>query len=127
MKKICIFSAIILLAFCLCGCRRVVVTTADELEMSNWSAQTRSGMTAELLFCEDTASFKVYDSKEKLLSEIQGVFAIDGKNLYITDSGLCKTYIFGYKVYGDRAELEYSGEVLTFYLASEPSADVSAN
>lgn len=84
-------------------------------------------MRAELDFLEDIASFKVYDSKEKLLTCISGVFAIDGKNLYITDSHLCKTYIFGYKVYSDRAELEYSGETLTFYPASEPSSTAGEN
>ncbi len=119
MKKICIIFVALALSFCLCGCRRVAASKADELEMNNWNAQTKSGMSAELVFSEDTASFKVYDSKGKLLCEVQGVFAIDSRNLYITDSHLCKTYTFGYNVFGDRAELEYAEEILTFYPLSE--------
>ncbi len=119
MKKICVFSAVLLLMLCLCGCRRVAVTKADELAMNNWSAQTKSGMRAELEFLEDTANFSVYDSKGKRLSHIEGMFAIDSTNLYITDANLCKTYTFTYKIYGDRAELEYSGYPLTFYPFSQ--------
>lgn len=119
MKKYCIISAILLILQIFCGCRRVMVTPMDEFTMQNWYAETKSGISAELNFSGEKASFSVKDEQGKLLTVIEGSFAIDMEKMYITDDKLYKSYAFGYKVYGDKAELEYAGETLDFYPVSE--------
>ncbi len=119
MKRICVFLLCFLSILFFCGCRRVVVSKADELTMKNWTVRTKSGMSAQLIFDGDSATLNVFDPEGQLLSAIQGVYVVDSTNLYITDSHLCKTYTFSYDVYTDKAELEYSGEKLTFYPVSE--------
>lgn len=125
MKKIGALILSTLLFFCLWGCRRVAVSKADELTMKGWTAHTKSGMSAELIFDGDFAKFCVSDSEGKLLSAIQGVYAVDNSKLYITDSHLCKTYTFSYDVFADKAELIYLGEKLTFYPLSVAETEPS--
>ena len=127
MSKVCkvLLSVLLLLSFA--GCRKVVVTSADELTFSNWKVQTKSGMSAILEFSDNQASFKVFDCNGKELSCIQGAFAVDEKNLYITDSELYKTYTFGYTVYGDKIQLEYLDNMLDFYPFSSAYTTVESN
>lgn len=115
MRKLCVFLLIILSLFSLTGCKTVAVTSADELTFFSWQAQTKSQMSAMLVFSGNQARFTVYDCDKKVLSCIEGAFAVDENNLYITDCDLYKTYTFGYKMYGDRAEIKYLGETLDFY------------
>ena len=115
MKKICEILLVFLFVVFLCGCRRVALCKADELTMRSWSAETKAGLRSVLEFCENTAIIRVFDEKGGLLTEVDGVFSADENYLSITDDELCKTYIIRYKVFSDRAELEYLGKSVTFY------------
>lgn len=120
MKRTALILCIITFAFILCSCKAVKINTADELTGTSWEAVNLNGVSAKLSFdiksCE--ADFSVTDTNGEK-SAINGVFAIDKNNLYITSSTLCKTYKFGYKVYKDRVILTYNGVDLTFNAVKE--------
>lgn len=115
MKKFRFLLGLCMCLSCLSGCRAVVVNSADELTFRSWEAETLSGVRAELKFEVNSASLVIYDAQGEVLADVRGALAIDGENFYITDDSLCKTFDFGYTVYGDKAEVTYLGESLTFY------------
>lgn len=115
MKRILFILCIITSSFVLTSCKTVIITSADRVVSSSWSVSTQAGISAELSFDKKTymASLLITDENENR-SVIEGVFAIDSQNIYITSADFGKTYCFGYKAYNDRLELEYDDTVLVF-------------
>lgn len=116
MRSFKLILCIITCSFLLCSCKAVTVTSADELLKNSWVAENKSLLKAELSFNirENSAKLTIEDQNGEEFS-VNGVFAVDSKNLYITSSKLAKTYEFSYKVYKDRLLLTYNGSELTFY------------
>lgn len=115
MKRLSFILCIITFSFFISSCRTVSVTSANELTSSSWFVKNPNSLCATLGF--DTkaseANLIITDEKGNIYS-IDGVYAIDSENLYITSDTLYKTYTFGYKVYKDHLVLTYNGFELTF-------------
>lgn len=82
--------------------------------MGSWYAENPSGISASLEFIDDEAVFRIYEKGDRV-TEISGAFAADKDSLFITSDAYCRTFSFGYKVFGDRCEITYGGECLVFY------------
>ena len=120
MKKSIFILCIVIFIFFICGCRQVVVTSADEFTSRNWHTETLSGMTGELVFSGNEATLVISSSEDEV--SVSGVYSIDSHNLYITDVNLSHTYIFAYDVYHNRADVTYGGDTIVYY-PLEPSSD----
>lgn len=120
MKRTATILCIITFAFILCSCKGVNITSADELICGSWQVTNPSGISAELSFdiSSNKADFSVTEPNGEEV-KIEGVFAVDKENLYITSDTLYKTYKFGYTVYKDRLILSYNGTDLTFNSVKE--------
>lgn len=103
---------ILLLSVCivLCACSRVIETPADELCVYSWSNSYDNGNTASLSFDGDMCSL-VIENRDYVL-DISGIFAVTDDSLLICDSASGVHYTFGYRLYGDRVELNCGGGVL---------------
>lgn len=120
MKRLSFILCIITFSFFLSSCRTVNITSANELTASFWSVNNPNSLSATLDFDTEIskAQLIINDEKGKTYT-INGVYAIDSENLYITSDTLYKTYSFGYKVYKDRLILTYNGFDLTFVAEKE--------
>lgn len=130
VKRIFVLSMIFLCILTLFGCRKQIVTNADELTSRNWKIQNPSGIEALLKFEDDRAVFIIRDATENKEAVIEGALATDAEKFYITSEIFCKTFEFGYRAFRDRAEIIYNGETLVFSPveeASEKSANASAD
>ena len=120
MKRYILILCIITFLLVSEGCNMVTVNSADEVVMGSWIATTANNTEATLNFDVDTnvafLKIKPQSGKEKL---IDGVFAIDSEQLYISTEQLKETFVFGYKIYADRLILEYNGVELTFISENE--------
>lgn len=105
-----LIAAIVMLAFS--ACRRVVVTSVDELTSKSWCAETLSGMKAQLIFDENTATLRIIGEEEISLS---GRLSADPERFYITSVDNFKTYTFSYQVFYDKVKVIYNGAELVFY------------
>lgn len=109
----CSITMVIFLFFT--ACDRVVVTSADELLLTERYAQTASGMKARLCFSDGEGELKIeFPTGENAVS-IKGVVSVDEEKFYITSKEFGKTYAFSYKVFTDRAEITYGSQTLNFY------------
>lgn len=115
MKRLLFILCIITSSLIFTSCKTMVVTSADTVISSSWSVTTPAGLSAKLDFETESASacLKITD-EQGTESVIEGIYAIDSKNLYITSVKFGKTYCFGYRVYVDRLELTYNDTSLTF-------------
>ncbi len=120
MKRILFILCIITSSFILTSCKTAIITSADRAVSSSWTVSTPAGLSAELSFDKKSclASLLIIDENDNM-SVIEGVFAIDSQNIYITSAEFGKTYCFGYKAYSDRLELEYDDTVLVFNAAEK--------
>lgn len=120
MKRLSFILCIITFSLSFSACRTVNVTPANELTSSIWRVENPNSVCAILEFdvFTNNAMLKITDEKVESVS-IEGVFAADEENLYITSDTLCETYAFGYKVYKDRLILSYNGYDLTFEAVKE--------
>lgn len=120
MKRLSFILCIITFSLSFSACRTVNVTPANELTSSIWCVENPNSVCAILEFdvFTNNAMLKITDEKGESVS-IEGVFAADEENLYITSNALCETYAFGYKVYKDRLILSYNGYDLTFEAVKE--------
>ncbi len=120
MKRLSFILCIITFSFFLSSCRTVNITSANELTASFWSVNNPNSMSATLDFDTEISKAQLIITDEKGKSySINGVYAIDSENLYITSDTLYKTYSFGYKVYKDRLILTYNGFDITFEAEKE--------
>ena len=104
------------LALIMSGCRSINVSPYDEMIYSHWCVSNQSKVTAELYFdTENHIAHLKIQHNESLLSDISGTFAVDNKSLYIFSEDLMQEFSFDYTVYADRLELEYKGNIITFY------------
>lgn len=114
MKKILIMLIIGTMLLSLCGCRRTIESSADELTVSSWRCELPSGMTATLSFCDDIATLRIEDTKSGETEVLEGIYAIDSESFYITSLDFCKTYSFDYEVYCNRAYISYNENKIEF-------------
>ena len=120
MKRLSFILCIITFSFFLSSCKTVNITSANELTASFWSVNNPNSLSATLDFDIEISKAQLIITDEKGKSyTINGVYAIDSENLYITSDTLYKTYSFGYKVYKDRLILTYNGFDLTFEAVKE--------
>lgn len=114
-----IISALVSLSFS--ACRKVIVTSADELTSKCWCAENLSGMNAHLLFEENTVTLTITGEEEVALS---GHLSVDSERFYITSAKDFRTYTFSYKVFYDKLKVAYNDSELIFYpCESTPSPD----
>lgn len=120
MKRLAFILCIITFLLNLSACKVVNLNSADELVNGSWQVTNTNGVSAELSFDvpQNEADFTISDENGEK-STIQGVFAVDSENLFITSTELCKTYKFGYEVYKDRVILSYNGIDLTLNSSKE--------
>lgn len=114
VKRILVLSMLFLCVLNLFGCRQQIVTNADELTSRNWKIRNPSGIEAFLKFEDDRAVFIIRDAAENKEAVIEGALATDEEKFYITSEIFCKTFVFGYRAFRDRAEIIYNGETLVF-------------
>ena len=110
MRKLCFLTVLLAICVLLSSCSRVIVTPADELCVNSWSNSFDNGNAASLSFGEDTCSLVIENGDHVL--DLFGIYAVTDDSLLICDSDSGLHYTFGYKLHGDRVELEYSGGVL---------------
>ena len=114
MRKICVFPILfICMISVLFGCVRRIQTSADELTSKDWYTENLSGVSATLIFSQDSAFFTFFDKGEEV-AKISGIYAVDSKKLYITSNEYFTTFEFVYKAYNDRVEITYSDNTLVF-------------
>ncbi|MGN0452878.1 MAG: hypothetical protein ACI4GZ_03655 [Ruminococcus sp.] len=116
MKYLLSFSLIISILFTFCGCRRVIISSADELTSRSWQCETSNGMNASLEFDGDFASFEVRTASQDEICRVAGALSVDKERFYITSDEFASTYTFSYQVFKDRAEITYNDCTLTFTL-----------
>lgn len=114
MKRILCVPIIAVIMLMFFGCERVIVTPQDELTSTSWETVTESGIRGKLDFSADSASFSVITATGDELAFISGALAVDKERFFITDKNLCKTYVFSYEVFTDRAVISHMGSTLTF-------------
>ncbi len=112
MKRFLLIMLSLVLLFALSACRKVIVTSADELTSKSWYAETLSGLKAKLSFETNTATLIITGEEEVRLS---GHLAVDPERFYITSTENFRTYTFSYRVFTNRAEVSYNGAKLVFY------------
>lgn len=122
IKRFICIVLVCIAVFLMQGCKRVKETDMDELTMRSWYAENPSGVCASLEFFEGDAVFTIFDDGV-ITAEISGAFAVDKDSLFISCDEFCKTFSFGYKVFGDRCEITYGGECLVFYPEKSASFD----
>lgn len=115
MRNLLICTIVFFMFMFTAGCSREIVSTADELVMSDRTATTASGIEARLRFYDGVGELSIKFPQESQALCIRGTLAVDDKNFYIISQELKKTYTFSYKVYADRALVTYNGETLVFY------------
>ncbi len=120
MKRLSFILCTITFALVFCSCKSVNLTSADELISKSWQVTNQSGISGELQFDIAFSEAKlIIKDEEGSIALIDGTFAVDKDNLYITSTTLCKTYRFSYKVYKDRVVLSYNGCELIFTAVKE--------
>lgn len=126
MKRICFILCIITFLLTFSGCRRVNVTSADEMIYNHWQVENPNSVNAELKFDTEIsqAQLKIIDENKKEII-IKGTFAVDCQKLYIISTDLYETYIFDYTVFKDRLILTYNSVDLEFSAQKEIEPQVT--
>lgn len=91
------------------SCTQAIKNSADEIRLSSWRAELKSGGAAELDFDEDDAKFIILNSKNKTVSEIKGKAFFDKKRLIVFDEKDKQSYVFSCKLKNNKLTLFYEG------------------
>lgn len=118
MRKLRYLTVLLALCIMLSSCSRVIVTPADELCINSWSSTFDNGNTASLSFGEDTCSLVIENSDHVL--DLFGIYAVTDDSLIICDADSGVHYTFGYRLHGDRVELENNGGVIELMKERSP-------
>lgn len=113
MRKRCLSVLLIMCVMLLCGCSREIRSPADELCIYSWSRTFDNGNTASLRFEGDNGCLSVENDDFTL--DICGIYAVTDDSLLICDRASHEHFTFGYRVYGDRIELQSGDGVLELY------------
>lgn len=101
----------------LTSCTQVLNSPADEIRLYGWQSETNNGSEASLCFDGSVCRFDFAGGETSFTLEGQ-CFLTDDR-LIISDDASGQNYSFGYRLYGDRAELSYNGSVLSLDKVSE--------
>ena len=95
----------------LSSCVKSIQSPSDELKMYTWSGSFDNGADVTLSFSENNGTLDIEGDNELLY--ISGLCMLTDDDLLIFDEESGMNYSFGYKLYGDRVELNRDGSVLT--------------
>lgn len=101
------------LVFFMTSCTQVIKNSADEIRLSSWRTELKSGGAIKLCFNEDDAEFIILNSKNKIISEIKGKAFFDKTKLTFFDNKDKLSYVFSYKLKDNKMKLFYNGGEIT--------------
>ena len=93
------------------SCVKSIQRPADELKMYTWSGSFEHGAEVTLSFTQTEGYLEIENDDSSL--SIGGLCMLTDDELLIFDENSGMNYSFGYRLYGDRVELNRDGNVLT--------------
>lgn len=109
MRVIILLTALISV-FCLTSCTRVINSAADELRMYQWLCEQENGTVVTLSFDDTDAALNIGNDSFSL--DVEGLCTVKDDKLTICDAESHHNYTFGYRLYGDRVELNFGSGVI---------------
>ena len=121
IRKVTLFTVFIMIMLVLTACgEKVIRNESDEVKLYNWEYSGNEEVTSSLIFEDNTAALTVKSFNEECC--IKGVCTFNDSSFIIIDKNSQKSYIFNYKLLGDKLRLEYEKSTIEF----EKRADYSA-
>ncbi len=111
-KIICILLSIAMIIMCGCSKKQIVTNESDEFTMYSWHYEGDYGLSADLSFDDDNATFIVYDNGKKSL-ELNGIYSITEKQITITDTAMSYSISFDYELDGSTCKVSYGDNTIT--------------
>lgn len=94
------------------GCTQTeILQPADELKSGVWQTNDNFGKEIKLEFDGDNASIHI--NNDNIKKSISGIASIDDSTINISDSELCESFCFEYKLYGNKIDLIYNNYTIT--------------
>ena len=108
-----LFALFLLLiaVFNLTSCVRSIESPTDELKMYSWSGVSDNGTAVSLCFSQTCGYLDIEQDDESL--HIGGLCMTTDNSMQIFDEQSGMNYSFGYRLYGDRVELNHNGSILS--------------
>ncbi len=95
------------------SCTQVIKNSADEIRLSSWRAELKSGGVCELKFDEDDVEFIILNLKNKSASVIKGKAFFDKNRMIVFDEKDEQSYVFNFKLKNNKLTLFYNSGKLT--------------
>ena len=95
----------------LSSCVKSIQRPADELKLYTWSGSFEQGADVTLSFTQTEGYLEIENDDSSL--SVGGLCMLTDDELLIFDENSGMNYSFGYRLYGDRVELNRDGSVLT--------------
>ena len=109
--KLLLISILLAAVLSLSSCVKSIQQPADELKMYTWSGSFEHGSDVTLSFTQTEGYLEIENDDSSL--SVGGLCMLTDDELLIFDENSGMNYSFGYRLYGDRVELNRDGSVLT--------------
>lgn len=109
--KFFLISILLTAVLSLSSCVKSIQQPADELKLYTWSGSFEQGAEVTLSFTQTEGYLEIENDDSSL--SVGGLCMLTDDELLIFDENSGMNYTFGYRLYGDRVELNRDGSVLT--------------